>query len=402
MPAPFQHRDGLMKRRQFLHAAGIATAGLGASIGATLTASSPAAAQAAGKGASSNPEQAAEKPLVWRLASDFPATLDTPYAGIEALGAALSEITDGAFTIAPPPSATARAARAAPAPAPFTPALDALAQGNAEIAYTATALYSDRDPLFAIGGGLPFGPNARQLGAWLLHRGGLDLLNDGYRRHGVRALPGGNTGALTGGWFRSEIAGAHDFSGRRVAAIGLGGALLARFGALPQALFPHELAPALAQERIDVAQWTGPHEDERLGLNKSAPFYYYPGWQGGLQYSFLMRLDAWEALPARHRAALTAAAARAHDIVQARYDALNAAAVKRLVATGTRLRPTPQSVLTQLHGATEAMAGEIATGNAAFRTVYDSVRIFSAEAYLWWQVAEYTYDNFMIRVRAQG
>lgn len=381
-----------MKRRQFLHAAGIATAGLSAPLGASLV----ARAQTTGAAPPDPPRRdAAVKPVVWRLASDFPGALDTPRAGVETLAATLADITEGAFTVeVPQPPAKA--------PKQHAPALDAVRESNAEIAYTSTALYADRDPVFGIGGGLPFGPNARQLGAWLLHRGGLDLLNDSYRRHGVLALGGGNTGALTGGWFRSEIGGAHDFAGRRVAAIGLGGALLARFGALPQALFPHDLAAALAEQRIDIAQWTGPHEDERLGLHRSAPFYYYPGWQGGVQFSFLVRLEAWEALPGRHKAALIAAAARAHDVVQARYDALNAAAIRRLVATGTKLRPTPQSVLTQLHGATEALAGEIATDNAAFRAIYDSIRVFSAEAYLWWQVAEYTYDNFMIRVRAQG
>lgn len=378
-----------MKRRQFIHAAGAAAAGIGA---AGLGASGAARAQT---GAVMPPTRSAEKPVVWRLASDFPGTLSTPRAGIETFAETLAAITENAFAIdaAVPPAKTARQQ---------APALDALQAGEAEIAYTSTALYADRDPVFGIGGGLPFGPNARQFNAWLLHGGGLDLLNDSYRQHGVRALSGGNTGALTGGWFKSEIATARDFAGRRVAAIGLGGPLLERFGALPQALFPQAIGPALADGRIDIAQWTGPHEDERLGFARHAPFYYYPGWQGGVQFSFLVRADAWEALPPRHRAALAAAAARAHDSVQAHYDAQNAPAIRRLVAGGTRLRPTPQAVLTELHSAQEALAGDIATGNPAFRAIYDSVRIFTAEAYLWWQVAEYTYDNFMIRARAQG
>lgn len=373
-----------MKRRQFLHAAGLATAGLGGSLAAHAQSSQP-----------TPPKREPDKPVVWRLASDFPTQLDTPRAGIDLLAATLADVSDGAFTIDLPPVG-------GKTPAQPVSALDAVREGNAEIAYTSTALYADRDPVFGIGGGLPFGPNSRQMNAWLLQRGGLDMLNDSYRQHGVKALAGGNTGALTGGWFKTEITSVQDFAGRRVGVIGLGGALLARFGALPQILFPQQIPTALAESRIDIAQWTGPHEDERLGLNRSAPFYYYPGWQGGIEFSFLVGLDAWNALPQRHRAALEAAAARARETVQARYDALNAAAIRRLVAAGTKLQPMPQSILTQLHAATEMMAGEIATGNAAFRAIYDSVRIFSAEAYLWWQVAEYTYDNFMIRARAQG
>lgn len=392
-----------MKRRQFLRTAGKSALGVSAmGIGAMGIGTSDARAQVAAQTDHVlPPAREADKPVTWRLASDFPGMLDTPRAGIEALAATLAEITEGAFTIALSATDAKPFQKTIPSQK-ATPALDAVRDGAAEIAYTTPALYSDRDPVFGIGGGMPFGPNARQFNAWLLHRGGLDLLNDSYRSHGVRALPGGSTGALTGGWFTREIGSAQDFAGRRVGAIGLGGPLLARFGALPQALLPQDLAAALAGQRLDIAQWTGPHEDERLGLSKSAPFYYYPGWQGNIEFSFLVGLGAWEALAPRHRAALTAAAARAHDVVQARYDALNAPAIRRLVAAGAKLRPTPQAVLTQLHAAAEAQAGEIATSNAAFRTIYDSVRIFGAEAYLWWQVAEYTYDNFMIRVRAQG
>jgi TRAP-type mannitol/chloroaromatic compound transport system substrate-binding protein len=34
--------------------------------------------------------------------------------------------------------------------------------------------------------------------------------------------------------------------------------------------------------------------------------------------------------------------------------------------------------------------------------VYESVRAFRNEEYLWFQVAEYTFDNFMIRARARS
>ncbi|MBB3809009.1 TRAP transporter substrate-binding protein [Pseudochelatococcus contaminans] len=376
-----------MKRRQFLHAAGMVTASLGAALAGT----GASRAQTAAEGA---PGKAEPKPVVWRLVSDFPEALDTPRAGVEALANTLTAITDGAFTV----NAASQPQKTQKQPAS---ALDAVREGKAEIAYTSTAFYADRDPVFGVGGGMPFGPNARQFSAWLLDRGGLDLLNDAYRSHGVLALPGGNTGAITGGWFKQEIAGVEGLAGKRVGVTGTGAALLARFGALPQPIPPQDLAAALTAGRIDIAQWTGPHDDERLGLNKGAPFYYYPGWQGGLQFSFIIARDAWDALSAPHRAALTAAAARAHDTVQARYDALNAAAIRRLVALGTKLRPTPQAMMSQLYTANQALTAEIADTNPAFRTLSDSVKIFSTEAYLWWQVAEYTYDNFMIRVRAQ-
>ncbi|MGI6244727.1 MAG: TRAP transporter substrate-binding protein [Pseudochelatococcus sp.] len=373
-----------MKRRHFLQAAGLAAA---------ATAPLPAAAQTRDGKAQT---EKATGPLVWRLVSDFPDALDIPRAGAETLATALADITDGAFRIEIAKSETAKGGTQAAI------ALDAAREGRAQIGYTSTALYADRDPVFAIGAGLPFGPNARQFNAWLLHQHGLELLNDSYRRHGVRLLPGGDTGALTGGWFRREINGLADIAGLRASVPGLGGAMLARFGAVPQPVHPAGLAAALQQSRIDAALWSGPYDDEKLRLHKAAPFYYYPGWQGTSQLSYLVNAQAWDALPRRHQAALTAAAVRARDSVQTAYDARNAPAIKRLVASGAKLKPMPQAVLTEFLKATESLAGAIGADNADFRTLYDSVRIFRTDAYLWWQVAEYTYDNFMIRARAQG
>ena len=44
----------------------------------------------------------------------------------------------------------------------------------------------------------------------------------------------------------------------------------------------------------------------------------------------------------------------------------------------------------------------LAAGNADFKRVHDALKAFRNEAYLWFQVAEYTYDNFMIRARARS
>ena len=40
--------------------------------------------------------------------------------------------------------------------------------------------------------------------------------------------------------------------------------------------------------------------------------------------------------------------------------------------------------------------------NADFKKVIDSIKAFRNEEYLWFQVAEYAYDTFMIRARARG
>jgi TRAP-type mannitol/chloroaromatic compound transport system substrate-binding protein len=44
---------------------------------------------------------------------------------------------------------------------------------------------------------------------------------------------------------------------------------------------------------------------------------------------------------------------------------------------------------------------EISAKNPDFKKIYENVRAFRNEEYLWFQVAEYAYDSFLIRSRAK-
>jgi TRAP-type mannitol/chloroaromatic compound transport system substrate-binding protein len=83
--------------------------------------------------------------------------------------------------------------------------------------------------------------------------------------------------------------------------------------------------------------------------------------------------------------------------MQGKYDAQNPAALRRLIAGGTQLRPFPQPVMEACFKATNEVNADTAKGNADFKKVLDSINAFRGEQYLWWQVAEYSYDSFMIR-----
>ena len=84
------------------------------------------------------------------------------------------------------------------------------------------------------------------------------------------------------------------------------------------------------------------------------------------------------------------------------YGTLNPAAIKRLVAGGVQLRPFPEDVLNAALTATNELWKEISAKNADFKKVYDNMVAFRNDEYLWWQVAEYTYDTFMIRTRPRA
>jgi TRAP-type mannitol/chloroaromatic compound transport system substrate-binding protein len=115
-----------------------------------------------------------------------------------------------------------------------------------------------------------------------------------------------------------------------------------------------------------------------------------------------INIEKWNALPKNYQAIVTAAAAYANIDMQAKYDARNPAALRRLISAGTQLRPFPQEVLEAALKAANEVYDEQSAKNPDFKKIYDAVKAFRGEEYLWFQVAEYTYDNFMIRARARG
>ena len=362
-----------MKRRQFLKAAGLAAA-----AGAVAR---PAVAQ-------SMPE------LKWRLTSSFPKSLDTIYGAAEVFSKAIAEATDNRFQIQ---------VFAAGEIVPGLQALDAASNGTVEMAHTAAYYYVGKDPTFALGTAVPFGLNSRMQTSWLQVGGGAELLNDFFKGYNIIGFAAGNTGCQMGGWFRKEIKEPSDFSGLKMRIGGFAGKVLTKLGLVPQQVAAGDIYPSLEKGTIDAAEWVGPYDDEKLGFQKVAKYYYYPGfWEGGPTVHAFANLEKWNSLPKTYQAAIVNAAANANTWMAARYDMQNPTALKRLVAGGTQLRPFSNEILDACLKATNELWGEISAKNADFKKVIEAMQAYRSDEYLWWQVAEYTYDSFMIRSRTRG
>ena len=104
---------------------------------------------------------------------------------------------------------------------------------------------------------------------------------------------------------------------------------------VPQQLAGGDIYPALEKGTIDAAEWVGPHDDEKLGFNKVAPHYYYPGWwEGGPMLMGLVNLDKWNSLPKSYQSIIEQAGQTANSWMMAKYDQGNPAALKKLLASG--------------------------------------------------------------------
>jgi TRAP-type mannitol/chloroaromatic compound transport system substrate-binding protein len=392
-----------MKRRDFLKAAGltgtaVAAAGMAMPAAAQSTQEpkdkEPKDQQGAADAKVSAPAVVQSMPeLKWRCTSSFPKSLDTLYGAAEAFAKAVADLTDNRFQIQ---------VFAANEIVPGLQAADAVSGGRVEMAHTASYYYVGKDPAYAFGTIVPFGLNTRMQNAWMFFGGGMELMNDFYKKANIYAIPAGNTGAQMGGWFRKEIKEPGDFNGLKFRIGGIAGRVLQKLGCVPQMIAGGEIYSALEKGAIDAAEWVGPYDDEKLGLSRVAPYYYYPGWwEGSAMLHNFINLDKWEALPPAYKAVIRVASEMANGWMQAKYDALNPAALRKLLAGGAQLRPFSQPVLDACLNASLELYHEISATNAEFKKMYEAMTAFRADQYLWWQVAEYSNDTFMIRNRSK-
>jgi TRAP-type mannitol/chloroaromatic compound transport system substrate-binding protein len=250
---------------------------------------------------------------------------------------------------------------------------------------------------------MPFGLNSRMQSAWWTAGQGGELANQFLARSKIFAIPAGNTGCQMGGWFRKEIKEPADLNGLKFRVAGFAGRILQKLGVVPQQLAGGDIYPALEKGTLDATEWVGPYDDEKLGFQKVAQYYYYPGWwEGGAMLHNFINLEKWNELPKSYQAIVRSASAEAHEWMLAKYDAGNPAALRRLVGSGAQLRPFSPAVLEACYKASSEVYAEISGSNADFKKIMDSISAFRADGYLWWQVAEYTFDTFMIRARARG
>lgn len=377
-----------MKRREFLGLASKGAVGV-AALGAAGCTTLPAAQVQ--QAVDENPSLPT---LDWQMATSWPVSLDTIFGGAQVFAERVGAMTNGKFTISP---------RAAGELAPGLQVLDVVSQGAVPCGHTASYYYTGKSPAVAFGTSLPFGLTAQQQNAWLYEGGGLELMQNFYReRFNVIQFPAGNTGAQMGGWFRNEVNTAADLQGIKFRIPGLGGEVMNRLGATVQVVPGGEIFAALQTGAIDAAEWVGPYDDEILGLNKVAQFYYFPGWwEPGPTLEVEINLDEWNNLPVEYQEIVRTAAYEANLTMLSRYEARNGAALQRLLDSGTQLRQYSEEILNAAYDAAMSLYDEFAASDADFAAIYEQWNAFRASVSGWSNLNEFAFNQY-IKSRAES
>lgn len=372
-----------MKRRQLIKTT---TYGAVAATTASLVAcNQETTTTAASPGAAGDDEL---PKLDWQMATSWPAALDTILGGAKTFADRVSAMSGGRFTISP---------RTAGEIAPPLEVLNVVSQGAVPCGHTASYYYVGKSPVMGFGSSMPFGLTPQQQNAWLYEGGGLAKLQDFYaKKFNLIQFPAGNTGAQMGGWFRKEIASVADLSGLKMRIPGLGGQVMSKLGVTVQTLPGGEIFQALQTGAIDAAEWVGPYDDEKLGLNKVAKYYYYPGWwEPGSTLEVQINLDQWNKLPQAYKDMIRAASFEANLEMLSRYETRNNEALQRLVDSGVELRQYSDDIMAAAQQAASELYDEFAAKDADFKAIYEDWKGFRDRIYTWSNLNQGSFERFV-------
>jgi len=317
---------------------------------------------AVGTGAS---PAASSKVFHWKMVTTWPANFPVFQEGAERFAKEVRVMSDGRLDIT---------VYAGGELVPPLGVFDAVSQGTVEMGHGSPYYWAGKVPAAQFFSSVPFGMTASGMNAWLYQGGGLKLWREIYKPFNLVPFPGGNTGVQMGGWFNKKIESINDIKGLRMRIPGLGGKVLAEAGGNPVLMAGGEIYTALDRGAIDATEWVGPFHDMRLGLNRAASYYYYPGWhEPGTEFEFIINSRNWAELPDDLKKIVEVAAQATTEWIFSAMDDRNGKALKQLEASKkVQILEFPDEVLVELKKMTKKTLDEEAAKDPDFKRVYDA------------------------------
>jgi TRAP-type mannitol/chloroaromatic compound transport system substrate-binding protein len=256
-----------------------------------------------------------------------------------------------------------------------------LASGaDADLTYGSAWRHAGLHPAFAVFAGLPFsqGLDASSQLTWLAAGGGAMLWDELAAEHGFKPLLVGHTGPSPGVWSNVRLEAPSDLAGAKLHAEGLAGDVLRDPGATPATLAPEDVRGALADGRLQAAEWLGPLAAAAPDLQPLAQRLYLPGFNHhGQLLSLGIAKASWDGLSAADRAIFECCAAEAYQLslTEARAHALIAAQVETPGKWPLRLA-WPSRMIAAFDQTTAAVVERIAATDPSARRIHDSYQAF--------------------------
>ncbi len=282
---------------------------------------------------------------------------------------------------------------------PALEGFDAVRAGSVEMNHANSYFWTGKTAAAQYFCAVPFGLNFQGMNGWLYDGGGQALWNEVYAPFGMVAMPCGNTGVQMTGWFKKEIKSSEDLKGLKMRIPGLAGKVYAELGVDVKLLPGGEIFPALERGVIDAAEFVGPFQDRKLGLQKAAKYYYTTGWHETATVSeLLINKAAWDKLPKDLQTIVQNAAAACNVISEAWCQRNNAEAMEDLVKNqGVIAKPLPDEVVEKLREVTAKVLAESAAKDPMTKKVHDSYMAYLQKFASWSEYSERPYHDKILK-----
>jgi len=337
------------------------------------------------------PSVIAQPKVQWRMSTAFAAVFDIHQGAAQLLAKIVEETSGGRFRIEVFPGGQIMQ--------PFE-CFEAASKGTIESFMGAPYYWPDREPAIEWFATIPFGMNCEGMAAWYYQGDGLKLMEEAYGAFNLVPRPSLAVAPQMAGWFRRKMNTIGDYKGLKMR-MGppLGRKVIARAGGTAVLTPGSDIYAALERGSIDACEWIGPHDDMKLGLHKTARYYYYPGWhEPGTVNDFGFNKKAYEALPVELRRTLDHAAAAVQVYGLTDYHTKNAIALGHLKVEfkdKVEVLQLPVPVLRELKKLSAEVVKEESEKTPMARKVHASFTKFQALVGPWDRVAEGAYHQFV-------
>lgn len=272
-------------------------------------------------------------------------------------------------------------------PGALVPALevfDAVSNGSVDAGWSTPGYWQGKEPALALFSAVPFGPDAREYGAWLLFGGGEEMMQKIYDKYNIHSIICGVIAPEASGWFREPVNSIDELAGKKMRFFGLGAKVMQKLGVDTQLLGAADIYPALERGTIDATEFSQPAIDLNLGFYQIAKHYYFPGWhQQSTSFELLVNKDRWNGLSDSEKAMLTTACRANYALGMAEGEAIQGKALAELESKGVTIHKWDQATLDKFEETWNEVAAEIAASDASFKEAWDSLTAFRAEYKKW-------------------
>ena len=188
---------------------------------------------------------------------------------------------------------------------------EAVEDGLIDMAQTTPIFLGSTDLVNAMIASFPTGLGVDSYSAWLFEGGGLDLWQEHRReKMNMHALV---TSVGPSEWFahsNKPIKSREDLADLRYRTLGNWAEIVEKnFGAAPTVVAGSEIYGMLEKGGLDLAEYSLPSENKKIGFHEIAKYIVYPGIHApAWAFETIMTTEKWDELPESARTAMTLAA----------------------------------------------------------------------------------------------